>query len=564
MNWSRPLTLIAVAAFGFACVPTLQAQSSPPSALLVVITPESITFEGKPVHWDELKQQLQAVPDRDSVVLQLAVSTDEITLARLKDARSRLTDLAAQLGIRSVQYVGERETGDRTTPVQLEVVNVSQDPDAEFQSIQQALDAVAPGGLVRIGPGRYEERIVIRRPVRIVGAGWDHTTIAGPEWTQPSPELVRSFRERLQAANTDEERRSIEAEARKWIEESGASLNTPVVQILGADGVSCEGVKFSLPGIPRKNSGLPGTSVLRIEDSRVQLTDCAVLGSPGNGIEVAGGSQFKISHCLVAAVWNTGIAVGDAASASITNCDVRNCYHRCITIGIGHNPCTVRNCRISGSAWHGIRYDSASPTIEHNIISGNARSGIYASGSTQAIVRNNLFFANEMDGISCWFNNRDTIESNTFAANRREAIAILGASEPTIERNVLFDSPVGVQVSFISGNGSSNEPPEARHVDHNWFWKTERDVVAATRDADTSEAGEQVIAAADEGEGNLESDPGFAGDGFSLADDSPARAAGVGATEFPALASPFPLQPEEEAIVPRTETRDWNAWRRPE
>ena len=53
-----------------------------------------------------------------------------------------------------------------------------------------------------------------------------------------------------------------------------------------------------------------------------------------------------------------------------------------------------RACR-SGTAWHGVRYDDASPTLTANHIFANARSGIYASGKTSAIIKDNLFTANE-------------------------------------------------------------------------------------------------------------------------------------------------------------------------
>ena len=61
----------------------------------------------------------------------------------------------------------------------------------------------------------------------------------------------------------------------------------------------------------------------------------------------------------------------------------------------------LRRNRISGSAWHGIRYDGAKPLVEGNLIYGNARSGIYASGKTAAEVRGNLFWRNEHGGMSC-------------------------------------------------------------------------------------------------------------------------------------------------------------------
>src|SRR5919108_5122516 len=43
-------------------------------------------------------------------------------------------------------------------------------PDAEFTTIQEAVDAAAPGDRIRVCPGTYDEQISITKPsLRIVG-----------------------------------------------------------------------------------------------------------------------------------------------------------------------------------------------------------------------------------------------------------------------------------------------------------------------------------------------------------------------------------------------------------
>jgi len=51
--------------------------------------------------------------------------------------------------------------------------------------------------------------------------------------------------------------------------------------------------------------------------------------------------------------------------------------------------------------------------------------------------------------------------------------------------------------------------------------------------------------------------------GFSLKADSPARQKGIGAAEPISFAGPWPLQPEELAIIPQGDTRDYRQWRDP-
>jgi len=50
---------------------------------------------------------------------------------------------------------------------------------------------------------------------------------------------------------------------------------------------------------------------------------------------------------------------------------------------------------------------------------------------------------------------------------------------------------------------------------------------------------------------------------FSLKADSPAQQKGIGAADPIPFASPWPLQPEESAIIPRGDTRDSKQWRGP-
>ena len=98
-----------------------------------------------------------------------------------------------------------------------------------------------------------------------------------------------------------------------------------------------------------------------------------------NGVTILDGSDLQIENSLVAALRGTGVAAGPGTKLRMCDSDVRNCYHRCVTLVT--DLATIERSRISGSAWHGIRYDNCSPKILNNHIFGNARSGIYASGA---------------------------------------------------------------------------------------------------------------------------------------------------------------------------------------
>jgi len=442
------------------------------------------------------------------------------------------------------------------------VLHVAKDAGAQHRSIQAAIDAAPAGATIRIGPGVYEESLRIRKALVLEGAGWVRTTIAAPlPESEPAmrkamEDLVRQHGE----ARTDEAKKALgERFLDKWAR--------PAAFLFDARDVRFRAIKFTAVNWRNDPRWLPG-ALVRLHRSKMAMKECAVVGSPRSGVSVADGSEVEIEHCLIAAVWQTGIEIGEprmaGGRARIADCDVRNCHYAGICIR-RQSDAVVERCRISGAAWHGIRYDDCSPTIVGNRIFGNARCGIYASGKTAATVKGNVLARNEMSGMSCWSENRDTIMENTFAGNLREGLAVIGQAQPTVERNVFFGHPTAVVCS-----ASAQEAPEAvgrPRLQRNLFWKNEKALARPARKSEDAKAPWVIeeITLADETASVL-ADPRFAGvDGgdFALAPDSPARRADVGAVDPPPMKSPWALRPEELAIIPDGETRDSEAWRQP-
>ncbi len=60
----------------------------------------------------------------------------------------------------------------------------------EFPTIQAAIDAVAEGGTVLIGPGVYKENVQIRKSLRLVGAGQERVQIKYEDPDRPIIEIL--------------------------------------------------------------------------------------------------------------------------------------------------------------------------------------------------------------------------------------------------------------------------------------------------------------------------------------------------------------------------------------
>jgi hypothetical protein len=412
------------------------------------------------------------------------------------------------------------------------------------QSVQAAIDAAPEGATITLAAGTFPENLTITKSLTLQGAGWEETTI-GPDRTMPLTQREKDeFFAALEAAGDPQERARIAL----------ALANrpaSPTLSVKKAKGVVLRGIKFRGPPMGGPPEGITAASLVLFDDAAGSIRECAVVGPFMNGITILAGSELTIEKSLVAALWGTGVAAGARTTLVMSACDVRNCYHRCVTLAT--DRATVERCRISGSAWHGIRYDNCSPRILSNHIFANARSGIYASGRTAATVRGNVFWRNEMDAMSCWFDNADTIEGNTILGNLREGIAAIGGAKPNVVRNVFVDNPIAVTCSKAadSSRPQAESPSGDPSIAENYLFNNPSLV-------------QEGKAARPLPPGNRTADPkvGDAANNFRLAADSPAREANAGAADPIALASPFAIQPEETAIIPDTETRDSSRWKK--
>ncbi len=408
------------------------------------------------------------------------------------------------------------------------------------ESIQKVIDAAEVGTIIEIEAGTFDERISITKSVTIKGAGWDKTILKPTTPTEAE----------ILAARSEQQQTTIAAATQPNARAARRPVATipPTITIESAQNVVISDLQIGGPTSLAEPGRVWGDVLFSVKQAGATIERCAIVGPFDNGVQVTDRSNVIIKQTLVAGMLNIGITVQSGVYANsdsmlkLIDSDVRNCYHRGIVIGC--DDVEIRGCRISGSAWHGIRYDKVSPTIENNRIFGNARCGIYASGKTAAAIRNNVFYANEMDGISCWFKNADTIEANTFVSNLREGVSVLGGSRPTLRKNVF-----ATNVNAISCNAIGGEDPTVFGdpiLEGNHF---RDDQVKLLRGKD----------AVDLPAGNLVTVIDFVSE--SMGDYTLRDRTTAGASDSIAAVSPWPIQPGELAIIPDGPSRDYRQWK---
>lgn len=445
--------------------------------------------------------------------------------------RMKLLALTQQTSTAQVPDSASPSAGGTSTPSDAATsILVSADGSGDYPTLQAALDAAPPHAHIRVGPGRFPERLILRKPVHLEGAGWDQSIIGPERVFTPTP--------------------------------SAPNPPPATVQIFEATPVTLQHLRFTEPGMPEEGRLSPH-SVLNIAQAQVTMTHCAVVGGPGRGIHLGDGADMVLQHSLIAAVWNTGVVIGNGARGALIDSDIRNCYYAGVTIQSQAIHPRILRCRISGAAWHGIRYDHASPIVISNLVFANARSGIYASGRTQARVEANVFFDNEMNGMSCWYDNHDRISGNTFIANHREALSILGASSPTLQNNIFHSHPVALYQGFIQSRDASTQALGSPEVRHNLFWNNATNWVRWPIPSVQPPASPDQVNLNETNTSSM--DPGLRDpehQDFSLLPTGAAAQTGTGALQPIPPVSPWPLQAAESDMIPDGPSRDSRHWKR--
>lgn len=430
-------------------------------------------------------------------------------------------------------------------------ITVLRDGDGDYASIQEAIHAAPAGATIHVGPGEWKECVTISKSVILEGAGWDKTRLVGSPTPPASPELVQALSRVIEELDSDEVRQQVMSAFAK------VHGGQPTIFIQSTDSVQINNLSCGRHGEVRKGTYRHQATIL-VENANVSIHSCAIIESPGIGVDIRAKSRVKMEECLVTNSWGQGIrvATGGDGSVEMMACDIRNCVYSGVSIAASSGPTSVKHCQIHGNGWHGIRYDSAAPTIEDNLFYDTAVSGIYASGKTAAAVANNLFYGS---GISCWFQNQDKIERNTFLGPRSigapgglsVGVQILGSSRPTLKGNLFVGCENAITFADIGSESPFAKTKEDATILGNAFWNNERDL--------GRRAGEEIESVPLPA-GNWREPPTFvaaSAKNFALAPESTLASRNVGAAGFPEFASPWPQQAGEErarqAVLERLE-----------
>jgi parallel beta-helix repeat protein len=218
-----------------------------------------------------------------------------------------------------------------------------------YLSIQAAIDAAAPGAVIWVAPGTYEENLVIDTPVTLKGRGASDVTLQARDVERPAV-LIRGDGAVTLSGFTI----------------TGAKTD---VQVEGSCVNLCDNTLWV------DETGLTGWSFVQSEST---VAGNRILGSRGSGVILIGTSRWRIENNWFKGL-GTGLLLGGAIDADVEANKVTACGDG-IRIG-GSALVTVSGNTIVGNSLSGVVLsDAAHATLTDNTIRGNVGWGVSLAG----------------------------------------------------------------------------------------------------------------------------------------------------------------------------------------
>ena len=312
-----------------------------------------------------------------------------------------------------------------------------------FDNIQDGVDAV-DGSVVNVGPGAYEEQVVISKKVTIKGSGRNATVIQSPV---SLPEFFTT---------------------------SGKD-NHPIVYVHDTDNVTIEDLTVNGMGRGDGNYRFCGIAFWNAGGSvdDVHLTGVRDTPFSGNqhGVSIyafndTGGPYYiAVSNVDIDDMQKTGIALnGSGLTADVRDCTVTGNGPTDVTAQNGiqfwGSGGSVENCTVTGISYTGgywsasgilLYYTTPGMQLKNNRVSGcqGALNAYFADNMTMD--NNNIFSSNDFEFV--WGGDGIVVDSNTFS-NNGQSLYVSDSTNLTVSSN-LFKSDNNSIVVDGTANGLS-------------------------------------------------------------------------------------------------------------
>jgi len=313
-------------------------------------------------------------------------------------------------------------------PVKIPVGKVLAVDGNEFKTIQAAIDNANLGDIVRIKSGIYDESLVIKDGVSLVGEDGNSVIIqcdmrVAPVLTINNCENVQIEKLTLKHYNPI----PVESDSEgQWpvvkIDDSTAVLDNLIVCDSAAQGITINNgsradERVWVTGCTIYNNHSYG--ILVSGSGKVNLKNNTCINNKRNGIYLMDDSNGIISGNVCASNGHHGISIGNNAGASVfKNMCCKNKWSGVCHISTGVLEVKDNNC--SDNDYAGIVVESrAEISAVENTCRHNGSNGIYFGKGACGNISENICAENKWNGISIDEDSRPNVANNKCFRNKR-------------------------------------------------------------------------------------------------------------------------------------------------
>jgi hypothetical protein len=434
-----------------------------------------------------------------------------------------------------------REQRQRARPSESTVLTVG--AEGEYGTIQAAVNAAPPGGLVRIAAGTYREQVTIDKPLVLEGAGWQRTAVVIPPVGRAVGVVrLRGGTDKAEAESSSQTRWQLSPEDPPA--EGEQEMPRALINIEGASGIILRDLAVVATEVAGHADVRDTGAAVGFHEAKAEVVRCAMVGGLTATVWVAGASTVEITDSLVS-FGLTGVTVDDEEGSAlvVSGSEVRDCSFG-VVLGKNDQAFVVGNRLLS--CGDGVVSKGASPAILANAFSG---CGVTCYEGSSALIGYNIF-EGAGSGVLSIGDNADKAQRNTFVKNSAGVRAKGGAVRIAIERNVFANCRVGVDWDPYSESAAEAAAPRPDSCTDNLFWANDQHAHRYDRTGDALAAVSHALDVT--ALGNEIAPPAFrdadSGD-YSLRADGAAARLGAGAPAHIGLQSVWPRLPVELTLL---------------
>ena len=242
----------------------------------------------------------------------------------------------------------------------------------QYTSISAAINDVAANTRILVRPGLYQERLILNKPVAIIGDGPREQIIiecsdADCIMMLTDTATVRNLTLRCRVGLKKKQLHAVDI-MQGQLKLAGCDISSDSLSCIVVHNASANPIIQQCVIHGSKEGG-----VVIYERGRGVIEDCNIFGNALSGVEIKQGGSPTIWRCQVHDNKQDGVFVNEDGQGVIEDCDIFGNASAGIEIKQRGNP-IIRRCRINRNGYEAVwAYEGAAATVEGCDLTGNKR-----------------------------------------------------------------------------------------------------------------------------------------------------------------------------------------------